>query len=373
MKTIKKSELAEYPNSLHCSAVPRVLEFSGISIGIEIQDSPQLIKEESLAIETVENDHRQHQPRVEYFIEEEHEEFDECEEPQKSEMQANSPAMALQPIRRSIRRSIPVYPAKSQPPSKGRKRQDQEEVEKVFVDSALYEFAAPQTLDNRIVASTSKAGRRLQMSATDFRRGLEEEEVAEPKPARNLDWIIDAVAEGKSVDKASPHSRRQATFHTCEHCGLELKYPSKIAAHMRTHTKEKPFKCEICAASFAQNTTLRMHLRRHLDQKPYHCPDAQCGQRFINGGLLNAHIQKRHMQPRRFACLNGCGKIFTSNAERQKHEQHGCHTLKFQYAYEEVSGENGEMELEDDSHHQPQHHYQPSQMEAESYDETYYY
>lgn len=63
---------------------------------------------------------------------------------------------------------------------------------------------------------------------------------------------------------------------------------------MRTHTNERPFVCDICGIGFGTNTTLRMHLRRHLNQKLFACPYGDCGQSFINGGLLNAHIQSRH-------------------------------------------------------------------------------
>ncbi|KAI1707089.1 zinc-finger double domain-containing protein [Ditylenchus destructor] len=273
-----------------------------------------------------------------------------------------------------------IYAAKRQPPSKGRRNPDRDAKDCVYVDSSLYEFAAPQAMDPNdgvLIAARpvkSHGPRRKRPNESQHIEQLQHtpemcrpESQSSRKNVRNLDWIIDAIAEGKPVDLASPHSRRQATFHTCEHCGLQLKYPSKIAAHMRTHTKEKPFKCEICGAGFAQNTTLRMHLRRHLDQKPYQCPDVSCGQRFINGGLLNAHIQKRHMQTRRFACLNNCGKVFKTNKEREKHEQN-CHAMEGKYAYDmEEYGEdsNGAIRMEVTVSYDDQ--------PAEAYEDSYYY
>ncbi|PAV67726.1 hypothetical protein WR25_04237 [Diploscapter pachys] len=88
------------------------------------------------------------------------------------------------------------------------------------------------------------------------------------KKANNLDWVIDAVSRGVAVDSASPHNRRKPTMHKCKYCGRVDKYPSRIAAHMRTHTGEKPYKCDICGMGFAQKTPMRLHMRRHLDQKP---------------------------------------------------------------------------------------------------------
>lgn len=106
---------------------------------------------------------------------------------------------------------------------------------------------------------------------------------------------------------------------------------------MRTHTKEKPFVCPICSMGFAQKTTLRMHLRRHMDNRPFGCPMPDCNSAFVNGGLLNLHIQEVHHQRRRFSCLNGCGKVFRSNSARMRHEEQKCDvTLQFAEEGEEV-------------------------------------
>ncbi|PIO63369.1 zinc finger, C2H2 type [Teladorsagia circumcincta] len=141
-----------------------------------------------------------------------------------------------------------------------------------------------------------------------------------PNGARNLDWIIDAVARGLDIDSASPHNRRKPVMHKCQYCGRVDKYPSKIKAHLRTHTGEKPFKCDICGMTFAQRTPMRLHVRRHLDQKPYICSIEGCDLRFVSGALLNYHQQTKHFLTKRYICLKGCGRFFASARNQRNHE-----------------------------------------------------
>ncbi|TKR94055.1 hypothetical protein L596_008398 [Steinernema carpocapsae] len=171
--------------------------------------------------------------------------------------------------------------ADARPPQKGKKRDPNFEdgAQIVEVDNALVEMAAPKSKPMKPVPQAYRPRPRP---------------VVAEKPARNLDWIIDAVSKGLDVDAASPHNRRKPVIHRCEYCGKTNKYPSKIEAHMRTHTGERPFVCEICGASFTQKTPLRMHLRRHLNQKPYICDYPGCRAAFVSGALLNAHKGSKH-------------------------------------------------------------------------------
>ncbi|KAK6105510.1 Zinc-finger double domain family protein [Brugia pahangi] len=96
----------------------------------------------------------------------------------------------------------------------------------------------------------------------------------------------------------TPFSRKKATIVTCEYCGIVLKHPSKIEAHRRTHTGEKPFQCQICGSRFTQRTPMRMHVRRHMGLMPYVCSWG-CGKRFVSNALKNAHELKSHMGAKR--------------------------------------------------------------------------
>ncbi|CAP38761.1 Protein CBG22103 [Caenorhabditis briggsae] len=170
------------------------------------------------------------------------------------------------------------------------------------------------------------------------------------KKSMNVDWIIDAVAKGVDVSEASPHIRKKPTLHKCEYCGRVDKYPSKIRAHMRTHTGEKPFKCEICGMEFSQKTPLRLHLRRHLDQKPYECDVDGCRERFVSGAILKLHIEKKHLMKKKFVCHRGCGRVFSSSYNMRHHEKKCLVPMETYHQQHAIGDEsmNGEYIDEDD-------------------------
>jgi len=49
----------------------------------------------------------------------------------------------------------------------------------------------------------------------------------------------------------------------CDVCEKVFRYPSKLAEHMRTHTKEKPYECDMCEKRFTQAGSLQRHVRTH--------------------------------------------------------------------------------------------------------------
>jgi hypothetical protein len=49
--------------------------------------------------------------------------------------------------------------------------------------------------------------------------------------------------------------------HECDVCEKVFRYPSYLAKHMRTHTKEKPYKCDVCEKRYRYAQSLRYHMR----------------------------------------------------------------------------------------------------------------
>ena len=55
--------------------------------------------------------------------------------------------------------------------------------------------------------------------------------------------------------------RKRTQQHECDVCEKVFRYPSKLAEHRRTHTKEKPYECHACEKRYRYATGLKYHMR----------------------------------------------------------------------------------------------------------------
>lgn len=69
---------------------------------------------------------------------------------------------------------------------------------------------------------------------------------------------MEAVAAGFTF--AQPAKKSLAS--KCPYCDLVLRHPSKIQAHLRTHTDERPYACNMCSLRFRTLHPLKVHIRR---------------------------------------------------------------------------------------------------------------
>ncbi|KHJ82647.1 zinc finger, C2H2 type, partial [Oesophagostomum dentatum] len=104
---------------------------------------------------------------------------------------------------------------------------------------------------------------------------------------------LDSSYEHTSSRKYRMVRRKPAQTFYCRPCNKEIKYPSKIAEHLRKHTGERPYHCQICGAGFSQGHVLKVHLRGHHGELPYKC--SYCSHSFQSLALKKQH-EKTHYQ-----------------------------------------------------------------------------
>ncbi|XP_072319454.1 uncharacterized protein [Eucyclogobius newberryi] len=124
---------------------------------------------------------------------------------------------------------------------------------------------------------------------------------------------------GKQFKRAA-YLRKHMLYHSnptrCEICNKTFPFKSQLTAHVRSHTKEKPFCCSLCKRKFSQNYYLNRHMKNHTDEKPFSCTD--CGVQFKQQYNLTRHFAAIHKGEKKFSC-QVCKKAFAQKQDCTSH------------------------------------------------------
>lgn len=137
----------------------------------------------------------------------------------------------------------------------------------------------------------------------------------EPEVSTSVSENGEAESEngGQTKQKATAKSRRDGHF--CPICvNRHFKGSNKLARHMRTHTKEKPFACPVCEMTFSQSYHMTRHVRNQHGLGQHIC--SKCGKSFDT--WLDLKVHKKTHAIRGLTCF-ACDKQFKGEAALANH------------------------------------------------------
>ncbi|EFQ28512.1 hypothetical protein CGRA01v4_07298 [Colletotrichum graminicola] len=115
-------------------------------------------------------------------------------------------------------------------------------------------------------------------------------------------------------------------------CNKTFNRPARLAAHLRSHTDDRPFKCTYpgCDKDYREEKHLRQHVKgSHTQERAYTCTHEGCGKSFLTATRLRRH-QDVHAGQERFRCRDfpPCNQSFRKHNTLQRHirsEHLGAH------------------------------------------------
>ncbi|XP_052823945.1 uncharacterized protein LOC106883442 [Octopus bimaculoides] len=130
--------------------------------------------------------------------------------------------------------------------------------------------------------------------------------------------ICDKTFNQKSRLVAHLRTHSEERPYQCNLCPKTFRVASNLSIHKRVHTGERPYKCDICSKSFTISRNLFTHMRTHTGERPFSCE--RCSKRFTQKSALTVHM-RTHTGDTPYEC-DACGEKFTYSSSFMLHKKH---------------------------------------------------
>ncbi|KAI1695332.1 c2H2-type zinc-finger domain-containing protein [Ditylenchus destructor] len=195
---------------------------------------------------------------------------------------------------------------------------DINENQEYFAETAIQTPAQSSSYDS--VAKPMQRKRSLPINdrnnrmQTNSKRFPKEKNSTEMQYQRNR-RSYSSAQKGNLNNHVRTHTREKPF--KCSQCSFASAHKSSLDRHVRTHSGEKPFKCDQCSYTNAHRRNLVIHTRIHTGEKPFKCD--QCSYASIHKGNLVKHI-RTHTGKNPFKCSQ-CSYSSAEKSSLNSHER----------------------------------------------------